>query len=466
MTREEDLIRSTTRAVAATVREVPPLRLEPSADELRSGAGGSRGAARAGGPRRWQPWLAPLAAAAVVVALALSLVLVKVRPNGGAVPVNRPTAGPGGTPRYYAALRQLAGDFYSPSQRNDVVVGDSLTGSTVATIEPPAHTAFESITAAADDRTFVIFALTSSTGFFQPVRGRSQLTGSWYAVRLAPGTAEPARLTRLPIKPLPEPDPSVGMALGSFADTRGTVLSASGRELAVPVSTAQNGLTVRVFSVATGRLLHQWATQDQSVALEPSLTWIDGDRKLALLSRSTLIQPHAKFQSNDVTVREWPVEGPASGDLVRASKVVWNLPTVLRKNTRQTTVQACTEPVVSAPVVISADGTTFSCAIAGGPYPSEPVSFRTYPLAASTTATAPGTLDYQAVLTGQGRYALGIGWASPSGQTLIGVLFPVNFNTAAALPRGLRVGVICGGKFAPLPVPASLARSTVTAIAF
>ena len=35
MTREEDLVRSTTRAIASTVRGVAPLRLEPAPDELR-----------------------------------------------------------------------------------------------------------------------------------------------------------------------------------------------------------------------------------------------------------------------------------------------------------------------------------------------------------------------------------------------------------------------------------------------
>ena len=34
------------------------------------------------------------------------------------------------------------------------------------------------------------------------------LTGSWYELRLAPGTAHPASLTRLPIKPWSWPDSS------------------------------------------------------------------------------------------------------------------------------------------------------------------------------------------------------------------------------------------------------------------
>jgi hypothetical protein len=42
MSTEEDLIRSTTRAIASTVRDVPPLRLDPAGGELGSRARGLR----------------------------------------------------------------------------------------------------------------------------------------------------------------------------------------------------------------------------------------------------------------------------------------------------------------------------------------------------------------------------------------------------------------------------------------
>ncbi len=111
MSREEDLIRSTTRAIASTVREVPPLRLEPAADELRSPARAPRRARGGSGrQRRWWSWGAPLTAAAVVVALAIALVLVRDIPNGGVVsPSPATSTGPGGVPRYYVALTQFSG---------------------------------------------------------------------------------------------------------------------------------------------------------------------------------------------------------------------------------------------------------------------------------------------------------------------------------------------------------------------
>jgi hypothetical protein len=225
MSREEDLIRSTTHAIASTVREVPPLRLEPATGELRSPARAPRRPRSANGrQRRWWSWGAPLTAAAVVVALAIALVVIKDIPDGGAVSPSPTTgAGPGGAPRYYAAITTFSGSVQfvagkekvvagkekvvagkeKDTVRDGIVVGDSVTGARIAKIEAPADVTFVSVTAAADDRTFVVFALTSSTGSLAlPLKGAT-LTGRWYEVRIAPGTANPARLSPLPIKPQP-----------------------------------------------------------------------------------------------------------------------------------------------------------------------------------------------------------------------------------------------------------------------
>jgi hypothetical protein len=471
MSREEDLIRSTTHAIASTVREVPPLRLEPAPGAPRARAW--RRPPASGRPRRWWSWGAPLAAAAVVVALAVSLVIVRDMPNERAV--SRNPAASAGVPRYYVALKQLAGDRNSPTQRNDIVVGDSLTGKTLATLAPPARTAFESVTAAADDRTFVVFGVTSSTGSFLPFSKtpgkKPVLTGSWYAVRLTPGAARPARLTRLPIKPLSVPSSAGAVGLPPFIDSFGSVLSGSGQQLAVPVWDFARGLAVRVFSVATGQLLHEWTTNDSSVRQQPSLAWIDGDRKLALLSRSESVKPNAKFVTDDATVREWPVAGPATGDLVAASRVVWSVQTNYRSPPfTPTAVQQCVEPVAGLPVLFSADGKTFSCTTAGGRGQVDHMSFHTYPLAASTTATTRGTIDYDVSYTGKGRYSPEVLWTSASGGTLIGALFPVDGSSPA--PYGPRIGVISQGKFTPLRLAASLragsagAGAPVIAIAF
>lgn len=467
MSRAEDLVRSTTHAIASTVCEVPSLRLEPATNELRIQARSSRRLSGAGRRRRWWSWGAPLAAAAVVVALAIALVLMKGIQNDSAVPSDPATStGLGGVPRYYVALKQLAGDVNSSTQRNDIVVGDSLTGKTLATFAAPARTALESVTAAADDRTFVVFGVTSSNGSFGNLSAKgATMTGSWWEVRLAPGTAHPARLTRLPIKPIKPPSVPGSyepLGLSAFIETFGSVLSASGQELAVPEWAGPHGFTVKVFSVATGQLLHDWTTDVTGVG-GPSLAWIDRDRELALVSRNDIFPSGAHYVITKISLREWPVAGPAGGDLLADSKVVWNVQLGNGKSSvTPTTVESC---VTGGTVLISADGKTFSCTTAGGWGPTDHLSFHTYPLTASTTATAQGTIDYQVMYMNQGRYIPQVLWCSSSGDMLIGALFSYA-GGPAPIAKGLHIGVISHGKFTPLRIPASLAASTVPHIAF
>ena len=73
----EERVRAATRAAAGTIEQIPdltPTQTAPAARRLLAL------------PRRWRPWLTPVAAAAAVVALATALVTVKVIPNGGGVP--------------------------------------------------------------------------------------------------------------------------------------------------------------------------------------------------------------------------------------------------------------------------------------------------------------------------------------------------------------------------------------------
>jgi hypothetical protein len=457
MSREEDLIRSTTHSIASTVREVPPLRLEAATDGRGSRVRAPR-RLRGGRAGRWWSWGAPLTAAAVVVALAIALVLVRDIPNEGAASSGSAasTTAPGGIPRYYVLLKQLAGEVNGISQRNDIVVGDSLTGETLATLAPPARTVFESVTGAADDRTFVVFAVTSSNGEFFVSAKDATLTGSFYEVRLAPGTANPARLTRLPIKPLTTPSTNGNIDVYGFTDSFGSVLSGSGEELAVPEQTP-DGLAVQVFSVATGQLLHDWTTNDRSIAESPTLTWIDGDRELAIESRSQIVhQTGSKYSvTSATTVREWPVAGPASGDLAAVSKVVWDVPI---GNATSKALQECVGPVVGGVDLISPDGNTLSCGVADGWYTNGNLSFLTFPLtksAATTEKSKTGyTTDYDMPLKGE-IYVPEALWVSQSGDTIIGALVPYTAN-AAAVANGLHIGVISHGKFTPLRLPANL----------
>jgi hypothetical protein len=430
---------------AREIRSAPPLRLPPE-----RAAGGRRRRA----PRRWIRWAAPLTAAAAVTALALSLVLIRDIPNGGAVPANRATStGSGGVPRYYVALKQFAGDMNSDSQRNDIVVGDSLTGKTLKTFEPPAKTVFESVTAAADDRTFVVFAVASSSGSFTGSAKDTTLTGRWYEVRLAPGTAHPARLSPVPIKPLAPPalfDQGPNVSVDAFIDSSGAALSGSGRELVVPESTRQ-GLAVKVFSVATGQLLHQWTTKSvTSRFIFSSVTWLEGDRELAIGGTTVSLKPTANSVfSNEISVYKWPVAELDNNDLLAKSTLVWN-PRPVKGLVR---FQYCFQQVAGGSVVISADGKTINCALGQAQSTDDILAFFTYPLTVSATVMTQGKVDYTMTLPqDKGLYIPEILWASPSGGTFIAAVIPYD-GSAAAVANGPRFGVISHGKFTPLRFP-------------
>jgi hypothetical protein len=427
------------------IRTAPPLRLPPE----RSARIRRRAA------RRWRNWIAPVASAAVVAALAIALVIIKDVPNGGRVPAS-PSAsaptGPGGIPRYYVAVSRVTGQPGSP---NTLRVGDSRTGETIATLQSPGHMSFESVMAANDDRTFVVYALAKSG---------SAETGNWFRLRLAPGTADPARLTPLPVKPM-----SVPLGQGSFPQYGifAMALSGSGQDLAVAeVPSAAGGVAVKVFSLADGRLLHDWTTDDPSISVpgawtyglvSPSaLTWIDGDQALAL----TTPDKAASSGTGTETVRALNVDGPPNGDLLTDSKVIWTTPPAPATATAgDTQLVACGILLLDrVPPMISADGKTASCASmsqdTGSSATGWTETFSSYQLGAGTTAADRGTVAYQ--VTRQLRSSSGVSgagdllWVSPSGGTLIGAWGVAGVN--ASIP--LNVGVISHGTFTPLRFPA------------
>ncbi|MGH3245831.1 MAG: hypothetical protein ACRDOI_06405 [Trebonia sp.] len=418
---------------------MPPLRLEPAPDELRSRVRAPR---RDGGrQRRSWSWAAPLTAAAVVVALAITLVIIKNLPNGSAVPPTPSTStGPGGIPRYYVTVTPTSSKFKAPSA---LAVGDSLTGRTIATFAPPAGTTFASVSGAADDRTFVVLDVANPYG---PKPGQLD---SWYAVKLSPGTAHPATLTHLPI----EPRYGVGA----------TALSASGRELAVATdaATVTGGPPVKqltVFSLATGQALHTWSTKDATAPIPatyplgvapsqfPVLTWIDNDRAITFttISQST---------TGSETVRKLNVSGPGSGDLMADSQVIWTAPTAGKPTDGDNRGMTCALLLLSrVPPLVSADGKTVSCATVTLSADTS-ATFTTYRLATGTTAASQGTIAYQVSRHLPGGSSAGgeLLWASPSGGTLIGEWEIGSLSSSPSSSLPVHLGVISHGKFTPLP---------------
>lgn len=480
MNSTEDRARGAMRAIADTVDGAPPLRLAPArqdtpaTDEVRFGrqdtwppsarehrlgrrrpGGAPRPANLSGGRRR--NWLAPVTVAAVITAIAVALVLIRDFPNGAGV-TSRPSttksttppATSSGLPRYYVSLVTEA---WSPDAASALQVGDTLTGKPIATLAAPAGTSFVSVSGAADDRTFVVLTVARSA---KTSSGRAD---TWYEVKLAPGSAHPATLTRLPIE-------------STYAQVVATALSGSGRELAVggiPAGWGRRG--VEVFSVATGQLLNEWSTSDDAALVSGNfnqgwvqlsvLTWIDGDQAIAF----TYDEGQAHLGA-DITMglRRLDVAGPSTGDLIADSRALWSEETAPR--------YALTPPCTELAPLVSADGTSVSCAALTSPDVTKSLNwdmtFTTYHLTGGSPSTGQGAIAYQITDRAPGiKVGLAAAlWASPSGAALIGE-WGVGFTIGRTLTlTSVHVDVISHGTFTPLRMPAGFNAVLPTSIAW
>ena len=211
----EDRLRATSLAITETMRQVRPLTLPPAPDPA------AEGRRRVRPPRRWPPgwpgWLIPLAAAAAVIAIAAVLVAVRNLPGTHASPLQPVTSRPdvriSAIPRYYAMLSAPAGSaVLMGNVSTSLVVGDLRTGKTLARLSPPAGTRFSGVTGSAGDRLFVVDAVAATKGVICPPH-------SWYLLRVSPGAAQRATLTRLAIASDYTPAQVVGLALTPDAGT-------------------------------------------------------------------------------------------------------------------------------------------------------------------------------------------------------------------------------------------------------
>jgi hypothetical protein len=231
----EDRLSAAGRAVAVTVPpdSLPPLRLPapaaPGAD--------LRGLRRRPGGRR-PGWLAPLAAAAAVVAVIALSVTVARGPSSGA-----PTgaaAGPLGIPPYYVALTPAGQASLGGTA---AVVRRTATGRAVARVFAPALEQFTMVTAAPDDRTFVLGAQpphaipAPGTGGNSRGRLRSPSRTVFYLLRFDPARRQ-AHLSRLHVPVATE-------------TVSGLALSPDGKKLAVAVA-SPGRMKITVSTLATG----------------------------------------------------------------------------------------------------------------------------------------------------------------------------------------------------------------------
>src|SRR5215475_632159 len=279
MTTIEDRLRAATRAAAGTVApgSAPPLRLP---DRERG-----RGPARRPGPRRrWPGWAAPLAAAAAVTVIIVGVPIVarlahlpENRPGpAGAVtvPLRRAPSVAGAVPPYAVGL--APGPLAAQSTR--AVVRATASGTVLATLTTPrGYSSFTWVSAAGDDRTFVLAAYRPGPAAGP---GRARDTTAFFLLRLDPG-AGTARLTPLPVPAQPNP-PGLGSPISGIA------LSPDGSRLAVAFGNETNVRSeLKLFNLRDGSV-RKWrgtrnggrATADELGA--SPLSWTADGRTLAV----------------------------------------------------------------------------------------------------------------------------------------------------------------------------------------
>jgi hypothetical protein len=290
----EDRVRIATRAGASMVRDIRPL-TAPEPVLLRP-----RPAPRS---RRWINWGIPLVAAAAVVAIALTLVAVR-QPAPPAPAASRPAPAAPTVPRYYVAL-DGTGTGTGP-----LIVGDDLTGKTIATVSLPHGLAFISVQGTSDDRTFAALAE-------GPPSTPGPVHYTWYLLRISPGSAHPYQLTALPIK-----TPANTPVASAYA------LSPNGQELAVESegsSRSSSGwvTTLEIYSVSSGAKLRAWTMTTATAKLGPAqstLSWFSDGRQLAF---STVQSTSADVLSQQL--RTLDVTGSGTG-LMTASRALLTVP--------------------------------------------------------------------------------------------------------------------------------------------
>ena len=381
---------------------------------------------RLGYPRRLghrrRTWLAAAAAA-----VAVGVTLVAVRSAGqSATP---PAAAASGVPEYYVALSPVPelGFFSSAAV---AVVGDTFTGRRVATVAAPKGWGFGSVTAAGDDRTFVLVVEPRSSSQ-QPVVTR------WYLLRLTPGAAHPATLRQLPIPPQ-----------SLFATAFTAVVSPDGSMLAIASETEPPVTGLRVYSTVTGALLNTWSESPSELRAIQTLgpvSWTSGGRQLTFQTIAA--------GTGTAVVRLLPAGDPGH-DLLADSRAVFSFPAGL------TSPHNCVDGFL-----VAGNGKTVVCgsAVQAGEPAGDtgsracPAYARPFTTSVRQFSAVTGKLTgmlYQAGVACQMEGDLGLFWSNDAGTAVLGY-----FGHSSAGQSGSpqltvgRFGLFTGGEFTPLPAP-------------
>jgi hypothetical protein len=411
----EDQLREAGRAVTEQVRDLPKLVLPPAWVPTRSGARRPRGL-------RWPTrsgWLIPLAAAVAVIAVAGILVATRTLHAATSPAASSPASqkgpavgGPNAIPRYFVALTPNHAEI---AKTADVV--DSRSGKLLAKVSVPAGGSF-SYVGGGDDRTFVLADTLDPDSLF-PVGKTPLWAGSFdlYQLRVVPGAAHPAQLTKLPI----------AAVTGAVA---GIAVSPDDREVAVE-SVTSHELTLAAYSLASGSSLGTWAVStDPGSSPTWGVSWLADGRHVAV---TIAVGPPGSAVGDDfMEVRTLNVYQP-SGSLLADSRLDLRLPYS----------QSCST------TLLSPDGETFLCGLEVVPV-NPPIN--------NCNLMGPELLAYS-VRTGKivrvlyrNRSECGLGvvvplWANPSARDVIALLEVVILN------EHQKIGLFANGRFTGTSYP-------------
>jgi hypothetical protein len=278
MTGVEEIIRAAIDQTAEQVKpeDLKPLRLAPGDHRVSLTARPAGELPELDGPgqRKLARPLAAFGAAAALLALIAGSFVVATwlrHDRGEVTTAPKPPVTAAGIPRYYVEITPALTQKYHGPQH--AVVIDSTTGRVLATIRPPKpYSTFTAVTAAADDKTFVLVART-----FVPTQpARSAVLGAAAKYQLFVLSFRPGKATKLT---------QLGLDLPVGWSGEGLALSPDGTKLAVAAGpvTKRDFVRVQVYTMATGAI-KTWSA-DGTIGFEPwdarSLSWAPDDRTLA-----------------------------------------------------------------------------------------------------------------------------------------------------------------------------------------
>jgi hypothetical protein len=400
-------------------------------------------------------WIAPVAAVAAASALVTSMVIGVAAPSVAA-PSVRAAAGARAAspavPKYYLALP--GGDNFAnvPGSRT-AVVGDTLTGKRLLTVRAFGTDKFVTVSAAADDRTFVLGANPNP----QPPAIPSAT--EWYLVHVTPGAKFRATERKLRI-PGPGKDDFIAA----------TALSPDGREVAL-VGTHEGAypaplvMWVRTYSVATGGLLRSWSgLLNTTSGGYTTLSWTDRGKQLAIGYTFSVTPAGSKRSWPYIGARLIDVRRPGH-DLTADSRLAWSRLAASGGLSRPTPLTCAVD---LRGVVVSPDGT-----VVCGAYGLLRV-YNPNPLGATCPAVPKwASLGFVAYSTATGKQVgtlfrydtncipgdVEVLWTSAAGDAVIGYY---TLGQPFDSKQILRFGFFSHGKYTPLPLPPTTTTIPVT----